>query len=122
MLPISRIFGIEGKQNNNKTEIAEVEQKEISWLQQGGGFDTVDFKNTKTITKGEKFEDVFAEFDKNVPDQTSTTEDKEKAISYIKRMLECEDITPELKNYWTNKKKCYRNGNSINKKSTIKWW
>ena len=104
MLPISRIFGIEGKQNNNKTEIAEVEQKEISWLEQGGGFDTVDFKNTKTITKGEKFEDVFAEFNKNVPDQTSTTEDKEKAISYIKRMLECEDITPELKNYWENKK------------------
>ena len=47
MLSINRIFGIEGKQNNNKTEIAEVEQKEISWLEVGGGFDTVDFNLSK---------------------------------------------------------------------------
>lgn len=52
----------------------------------------------------EKFADVKAEFDKNVPDRTTTIEEKEKAISYIKRMLACNDITPELKAYWTNKK------------------
>ena len=104
MLPISRIFGIEGKASNNKLEKFEPDQKEISWLEVGGGFDKVDFTNTKTETKGEKFEDVFAEFDKNVPDQTTTIKEKESAISYIERMLECDDITPELKNYWENKK------------------
>ena len=56
------------------------------------------------ITTSEKFADVRAEMDKNVPDRTSTIEEKEKAISYIDRMLKCDDITPEMKNYWSNKK------------------
>ena len=54
--------------------------------------------------KSEKFDDVRAEMGKNVPDSTSTIEEKKLAISYIDRMLACDDITPELKNYWSNKK------------------
>lgn len=59
--------------------------------------------NTNT-KKTEKFSDVRAEMDENVPDSTSTIEEKELALSYINRMLACDDITPELKNYWNNKK------------------
>ena len=73
---------------------------EPSVLEQGGGFDTVSFSGTKS----EKFDDVRAEMDKNVPDQTTTIEEKELAISYIDRMLACDDIEPELKTYWQNKK------------------
>ena len=54
--------------------------------------------------KTEKFDDVRAEMAKNVPDRTTTIEEKELALSYIDRMLACDDITPELKNYWSNKK------------------
>ena len=54
--------------------------------------------------KTEKFDDVRAEMAKNVPDSTSTIEEKELALSYIDRLLACDDITPELKNYWSNKK------------------
>lgn len=52
----------------------------------------------------ESFDDVYNEMLQNVPDSTSTIEEKELAISYIDRMLACDDITPELKEYWENKK------------------
>lgn len=57
-----------------------------------------------TTKKSEKFQEVFAEFDKNVPDSTSTIEEKELAIEYIDRMLACEDIPQDMKIYWQNKK------------------
>ena len=47
--------------------------------------------------------DVKAELDKNVPDRTSTIEEKELAISYIDRMLACDDISDDLKTYWQQK-------------------
>ena len=62
--------------------------------------DTVSLNNSKS----EKFEEVFAEFDKNVPDCTSTISEKELAISYIDRMLACDDISDDMKIYWQNKK------------------
>lgn len=69
--------------------------------------DTAQNEETKTNNKtqnSEKFNDVRAEMDKNVPDCTSTIEEKELAISYINRMLACDDIRDDLKNYWQNKK------------------
>lgn len=54
--------------------------------------------------QGERFDDVYNEMMQNVPDRTSTIEEKELAISYIDRMLACPDISPELKEYWENKK------------------
>lgn len=64
-----------------------------------------DIKKTISENKNsEKFMDVKAEFDKNVPDRTSTIEEKELAISYIDRMLACDDISDDLKTYWQNKK------------------
>lgn len=64
-----------------------------------------DIKKTISENKSsEKFMDVKAELDKNVPDRTSTIEEKELAISYIDRMLACDDISDDLKTYWQNKK------------------
>jgi len=83
------------KSINNDTEV-----KEPSLLTQGGGLDVVEI----SASKSEKFDDVFKELTQNVPDRTTTIEEKEKALSYIDRMLKCNDITPEMKNYWTNKK------------------
>ncbi len=65
-----------------------------------GGCDTFEF-STK---KGEAFQDVFNEMQMKVPDRTTTVEEKELAISYIDRMLACDDISDDLKNYWQNKK------------------
>ena len=59
--------------------------------------------------KSERFQDVFEEMKQNVPDRTTTIEEKELAISYIDRMLACSDITPELKSYWENKKVIIQN-------------
>ena len=67
--------------------------------------DTVEFSKPKS----ESFQDVFEEMKQNVPDRTTTIEEKELAISYIDRMLACSDITPELKNYWENKKVIIQN-------------
>lgn len=61
-------------------------------------------KMTSENKNSEKFMDVKAELDKNVPDRTSTIEEKELAISYIDRMLACDDISDDLKTYWQNKK------------------
>lgn len=54
--------------------------------------------------KTESFEDVYNEFVANVPDRTTTESEKELAISYINRMLSCNDIPENLKIYWTFKK------------------
>lgn len=100
MVQINHYFGIKNLYNETQTRKSELPQKEISMLEKGGDIDTVTFKSNKS----EKFADVRAELDKNVPDRTSTIPEKEKALSYIERMLKCDDITPEMKNYWTNKK------------------
>lgn len=50
----------------------------------------------------ESFRQVFNEMSSNLPDSTTTIEEKQHAISYIDRMLACSDISnPE---YWKNKK------------------
>ncbi len=79
---------------------AKQQETEKSLLNSKNDLDTV----TLTNNKSEKFEDVFAEFDKNVPDCTSTITEKELAISYIDRMLACDDISDDLKAYWQSKK------------------
>lgn len=63
---------------------------------------------TKTSPR-EKFDDVYREFSANVPDRTSTLDEKRLAISYINRFLNCEDIEPKVKNYWMNKKTIIQN-------------
>ena len=99
MLPIGRLFRLSEVQQNQqsqKPENFEELKKEISWLSVDGDFDTVSF----TTNKGEKFADVRAEMDKNVPDRTTTIEEKELALSYIERLLTCDDI-PNAE-YWQN--------------------
>lgn len=55
-----------------------------------------------SVPVGESFRTVFAEFTANVPDRTTTIEEKELAIQYIDRLLACPDIpNPE---YWEAKK------------------
>ena len=90
-------YQLELKQTEVKSE-----ENAPSVLELGGGVDTVSF-STQT-NQSETFADVKAEMDKNVPDRTTTIEEKELAIKYIDRMLACDDITPELKEYWTEKK------------------
>lgn len=63
----------------------------------------------KDVAKGEKFADVYNECAANMPDRTSTVEEKTQVLSYIDRMLNCKDITPEAKNYWSNKKTIIQN-------------
>ena len=59
----------------------------------------------RTETKApnnENFRSIYNEMSENVPDSTSTIEEKQRAIEYINRMLNCPDIpNPE---YWENKK------------------
>lgn len=74
---------------------------ETNLLEKVDGLDIISFSGIKT---SEKFDDVYSEFNRNVPDSTSTIEEKELAISYIDRMLACSDISSELKIYWQNKK------------------
>ena len=69
-------------------------------MKKSSGLDTFEF----TTKAGERFQDVFDEMSKNVPDRTSTIEEKELAIEYIDRMLACQDISDDLKTYWQNKK------------------
>ena len=52
--------------------------------------------------KTESFNDVIAEMRQNVPDSTSTISEKQLALSYIERMLSCDDI-PNAE-YWENKR------------------
>ncbi len=79
---------------------AKQQETEKSLLTSNRDLDTI----TLSSSKSEKFEEVFAEFDKNVPDSTSTITEKELAISYIDRMLACDDISDDMKIYWQNKK------------------
>lgn len=79
---------------------AKQQETEKSLLTSNSDLDTI----TLSSGKSEKFEEVFAEFDKNVPDSTSTITEKELAISYIDRMLACDDISDDMKIYWQNKK------------------
>ena len=100
MIHINRFLSLNKIFKANQTRKLEFPPKNVSLFEQGGGLDTVNFSGNKS----EKFADVRAEFDRNVPDSTSTINEKQLAISYIERMLKCNDITPEMKNYWTNKK------------------
>lgn len=100
MFQINRLPSVKQWFSENSAKKFETQEKDVSILEQGGGFDTVTFSTNKS----EKFADIRAEMDKNVPDCTSTIAEKELAITYIDRMLKCEDITQELKNYWANKK------------------
>ena len=59
-------------------------------------------ENADDENKVESFNNVFEEMRKEVPDRTSTIEEKEKALSYIERMLACDDIPNS--EYWENKK------------------
>ncbi len=62
--------------------------------------DLNNWKNENGI-KTESFNDVFAEMKKNIPNRTSTVDEKRLALAYIARMLSCDDIpNPE---YWANK-------------------
>lgn len=100
MFQINSLSNVKQWFSEHSARKIEKQEKEVSILMQGGGFDTVTFSTNKS----EKFAEVRAELAQNVPDRTTTIEEKELAISYIDRMLNCDDITPELKNYWANKK------------------
>ena len=101
MLEIGRLFGfMRVPVQNQKADSRSQGSTGAPLLEKGGGVDTVSFSTPAS----EKFEDVLAEFRQNVPDVTTTIEEKELAISYIDRLLACSDITPELKEYWTEKK------------------
>ena len=63
---------------------------------------TVEDKEDEAVSAGTKFQEIFNEMKQNVPDSTSTIEEKELAISYIDRMLACPDI-PNAE-YWENNK------------------
>ena len=102
MLEINRILGTGNVLNQGELKKVEQQQEDVSLLEQGGGVDTVSFSSG--VSESEKFSDVRAEMEQNVPDITTTIEEKELAISYIDRMLACSDISPELKEYWTEKK------------------
>ena len=52
----------------------------------------------------ESFRQVRKEMSENVPDSTSTYEEKELAIKYIDRMLACDDIPNDAKAFWTNQR------------------
>ena len=73
-----------------KTEKSENTEKSKS--------DKVDIKSDK-----ESFEKIYAEMQTNVPDRTSTVEEKELAIEYIDRILKS-DANDEIKGYWSQKK------------------
>lgn len=60
--------------------------------------------DSQPVESAESFQAVFDEMSQNVPSQTRTVEEKEKAISYINRMLACKDIPDHLKTYWQDKK------------------
>ncbi len=73
-----------------KTEKSETTEKSKS--------DKVDIKSDK-----ESFEKIYAEMQTNIPDRTSTIEEKELAIEYIDRILKS-DANDEIKGYWSQKK------------------
>jgi len=60
--------------------------------------DKVDVKSNK-----ESFDEIFAEMRANVPDRTSTIEEKELALEYIDRILKS-DADDDVKGYWAQKK------------------
>ena len=101
MLSISRLLGSNRNQVSiNQRSKSQPKYEERLILDKNDGCDTVSFSSKKS----EKFADVRAELAKNVPDRTTTIEEKQKALSYIERMLKCSDITKEMKNYWANKR------------------
>ena len=63
---------------------------EINWYKQNQG------------TKTESFKNVLEEMRNCVPNRTSTVEEKELALGYIKRMLSCDDIPNGARSFWKN--------------------
>lgn len=51
----------------------------------------------------DKFDVVYSEMCKNVPDSTGTIEEKSLALAYCNKLITCSDITPDLRSYWENK-------------------
>ena len=101
MLSISRLLGSNRNQVSiNQRSKSQPKCEERLIPDKNDGLDTVSFSSKKS----EKFADVRTELAKNVPDRTTTIEEKQKALSYIERMLKCSDITKEMKNYWANKR------------------
>lgn len=100
MIKFNRLLNIEKTFKENNFRELQVQDQESTLFMETEVPDTTSILSRKS----EKFANVKAELDKNIPDQTATLEDKIKAISYIDRMLKCIDITPKMKDYWTNKK------------------
>ena len=99
---------IQGKAKKTAEEKDEPKAKIDTTLKNGNvvssgkALDILESKDDNSSKASENFRDVIEEMRKNVPDSTSTIEEKELAISYIERMLACDDIpNPE---YWQNKK------------------
>ena len=60
------------------------------------------------IPKKESFDEIFKEMSENIPDSTSTVQEKQAALGYIERILKS-DATQEQKDYWQNKKLIIQN-------------
>ena len=81
------------------TQKTDIQEKDLL-IKNDKQLDVVEIKTRKN----ESFKEVFEEMNANVPDRTCTIEEKNLAISYINRMLACDDIPDNLKQYWQNKK------------------
>ncbi|MBR2525754.1 hypothetical protein IKE67_04750 [bacterium] len=99
MVQINKIANV-SKVEMNPVKKTEVQQEKAS----SEVLQTSDDKVNYSIQSGESFMAVFDEMSSNVPDRTTTIEEKELAISYIDRMLNCDDIPDDMKTYWTDKK------------------
>ena len=90
------------EQKNEPKAKIDTTLKNENVVSSGKALDILEGKDDNSSKASENFRDVIEEMRKNVPDSTSTIEEKELAISYIERMLACDDIpNPE---YWQNKK------------------
>ena len=97
---MDRILACDDLPNENKAEY----ERMRTYAQRDLNNNKADLNrtNAKNGNKTENFRDVINEMRANVPDRTTTIEEKELALSYINRMLSCDDIpNPE---YWENKK------------------
>lgn len=88
------------KVNNNQIKMKDISNEDTSLNEIKDSEDNISY----SVEDCEEFMSVFNEMQSNVPDCTTTIEEKELAISYIDRMLNCDDITDDLKAYWTDKK------------------
>ena len=118
MVKIGPSFKIQEK--SDSTQITNLSKIKVIDVKQSESQDTVTLSTNGT----KKFAEIKAEMNKNVPNQTATIKEKEMAIRYINELLNCADITPELKDYWQNKKdiiemeiQTIKNEDSVNKEA-----